>query len=161
MAEGFWIVAKTKSQRERWAAENVSRQGFEHYLPITAQLEQDKLRSVCVFPGYLFVFTSGRWRSLLSTFGISSLIMQGQQPAIMPTREIERLRAREDKDGLINFPKFSLKAGDAVRITGGAFTEKTGIYESDSSQHRVRILLDFMGRRTSVLVGEEFVEALA
>jgi transcriptional antiterminator RfaH len=161
MAEGFWIVATTKSRRERWAAENVSRQGFKYYLPFTAQLEQGKLRPVCVFPGYLFVLTNGRWRSLLSTFGVSSLIMQGQQPAVVPVREIERLRAREDKDGLISLPKFTLKSGDAVRITGGPLMEKRGIYDCDSSKRRVQILLDFMGRRTSVLVGEEFVEALA
>lgn len=161
MAEGFWIVAKTKSQRERWAAENVSRQGFKYYLPMVAPLEDDRLRLVCIFPGYLFIFTDGRWHSLLSTFGISSLIMHGQRPAIMPTKEIEQLRTRENKDGLIELPKTSLQVGDAIRITSGAFSESIGIYASDSSKQRVKVLLDFMGRRTSVVVGKESVEALA
>lgn len=163
MLGGYWIVAKTKSKRERWAAENVKRQGFDCYLPLTTEALPNTggVRAFCLFPGYLFVFTRGQWRALLSTFGVTDLIMSGQQPAVMPDKEIDNLRAREDEKGFIQLPKMRrLQAGDAVRVTGGTFADSRGIYECDSSGQRVRVLLDFMGRRTPFLIGEEFIEAV-
>ena len=163
----FWVVAKTKSSRERWAAENVARQGFEYYLPVMAKetkpTPRSPLKSQCLFPGYLFVLTEGRWRFLLGTFGVLGVIMQGSSsPAAMPSAEIERLRAREDVNGLIKLPELKqsrFNHGDSVRINGGTFSGFTGIFQQDDAHARVRVLLDFLGRKTPVLVGEEFLEA--
>jgi len=163
---GVWVVARTKSQREKWAAENVVRQGGEPYLPKTVSTKvvkgKKKLCEEWLFPTYMFVKTTGQWRYLLGTFGITSIIMWGQTPAIMPEREIIKLRQREDEDGMIRLAESiesKFKAGDTVRINSGSFSGYKGIYSQDAA-HRVSVLLDFLGRKTPVFVPEEYLEAV-
>lgn len=168
MASGFWVVAKTKGQREHWAAENVARQGFEFYLPLTAATAPRKITKTppkpqCLFPRYLFVWTVGQWRCLLGTFGVTGLIMQGETPAILPGKAVEQLRARTGPEGLIRLPEAPLERfspGDGIRVNGGAFSGLSGIYQHHGEGDRARILLDFLGRKTRVLVGEEHLEAV-
>lgn len=163
----FWVVAQAKPQRERWAVENILRQGFEPYRPLTRVKEVkrgkvvEKLQSL--FPGYLFVRTTGQWRSLTGTFGISGVIMAGQFPAIMPDSAIEQLRAREAADGTIILPKSDkprFYEGEHVRIGDGPFSGYNGIFEGDAADERVSVLLQVLGRTTRVLIGEEFLEAV-
>lgn len=170
MSSGYWVVAKTKPLKELWAAENVSRQGFQYYLPqlppITVVTKHKKAaptqKRQFLFPRYLFVWTEGPWRCLLGTFGITTLIMNGESPAVLPTAEVDRMRAREDARGLIRLPSAPaaarFKAGDLVRINSGPFSGYTGIYDSATDSDRVRVLLDYLGQRTRVLIGEEFLE---
>ena len=167
MREEYWVVARTKSQREKWAAENVARQGGEPYLPKTVVVKAVKgKRTECeewLFPSYMFVKTfEGRWRFLRGTFGITSVVMCGESPAVMPEREILKLRQREDQDGLIRpdiVIESQFKDGDAVRINSGSFSGYRGIYSHDAS-HRVGVLLDFLGRKTPFIVPEEYLEAV-
>lgn len=165
MADAFWMVAKTKPRQERWAAKNVERQGFEYYLPATQVTVVKRGRKVVqpqyLFPRYLFVRTTGRWRSLLGTFGVTELIMQGDSPAVMPCREIEQLRAREDEDGNIvlptqKCPKFV--QGDTIRVTEGPYKGFMGIVDGLAPHDRVKILLEFLGRHCRVLVPDGAVE---
>ena len=163
----LWVLAKTKAQRELWAAENVARQGFDFYLPMTTApaKPQDKLKPPkpqCLFPRYLFVRTEGPWRFLTGTYGVMGVIMQGQSPAVMPSSEIEKLKAREDTNGLVilpKAPKFRFNNGDSVRINSGAYSGFQGIYECDDAHTRNRVLLEFFGRKTPVLIGEDCLEA--
>jgi transcriptional antiterminator RfaH len=160
--ELFWVVACTKAQRERWAAENVARQGFEYYLPVTeVSVPRAKQKLQCLFPRYLFVRTDGRWRFLAGTYGVTSVVMQGQYPAVMPDKTIAQLKAREDSTGRILLPKLPdpFKKGDRVRINEGAFSGYNGIYQATDSSHRVKVLLEYLGRQTPVLIGEEALEA--
>ena len=167
VAEPFWVVAKTKAQRESWAAENVARQGFDFYIPKTEPTKKPKqrrrfLKPQCLFPRYIFVKTNGRWRFLLSTYGVMGVVMQGQQPAVMPSQAIIELKAREGTDGLIMLPKaseFRFNNGDKVRVNSGMFSGYTGIYEHHKPDDRASILLEFLGRRTRVLIGEASLEA--
>ena len=160
-----WIVARTKSQRERWAAENVARQGYDFYLPVLPPQPAPKSRKArppqFLFPGYLFVQTDGQWRFLLGTFGITTIIMTGQHPSFMPETEIARLRARENDSGFIQLPQLTtsrFRNGDSVRITEGSFSGLKGIYECDPEQERVRVLLDFLGRKTPILIADDCLE---
>ena len=165
MEERFtnWLVAYTKPQQERWAAENVKRQGYAYWLPMTlARASYRKPPSpVCLFPRYLFVGTTGPWRSLLGTFGIQGLIMWGETPAILPEKAVEELRAREGSDGLIYLPSTPgsrFKRGESLRINEGPLIGYTGICAEDSGPRRVRILLDFLGRSSTVNVDNDWVE---
>ena len=159
----YWVVARTKAQRERWAAENVARQGGTYYLP---RLKPGKLAAhkppPCLFPSYLFVQTNdGQWRYLLGTYGVSGLVMTGNTPALLPDSEIDRIRRREDNEGLIRLPSAPNKfqPGAAVRVTDGAFSGFRGIYHEDGAQDRVAILLDYLGAKRKVLIGEDYLEA--
>ena len=164
---GFWVAARTKAQRERWAAENVVRQGGSYYLPRLVPTKRPLPGKApvppCMFPSYLFVQTDGRWRYLLGTFGITGVVMQGGQPAILPETAIERIKAQEGSDGLVrlpNAPESRFQPGEAVRVTEGAFSGYHGIYQNDAAQDRVRILLEYLGAKRTVLIGEASLEAV-
>lgn len=163
MSDGHWVVAQTKPQQERWAAENVARQGFSWYLPQARIKKKPRrpARQICLFPRYLFVWTSGPWRSLLGTYGVTGLIMSGEHPSVLPEKAIEELKRREDGEGFIVLPNSAsgrFKEGDAVRVNGGFMSGYTGICAQDSAADRVRILIDFLGRKTPMLIADEFVE---
>lgn len=158
--EPQWLVAHTKPQQERWAADNVHRQGFDYYLPMTLAKKNPRKppSPVCLFPRYLFVRTNGAWRSLLSTFGVTGVIMTGERPSILPEEVVERLKARQGSDGLVYLPTTPaerFKHGERLRINEGPMIGYRGIYEGMSTQKRCQILLDFLGRKTTVLVAEE------
>jgi len=154
---GHWIVAKTKQHQERWAAENVVRQGFEFYLPryeivVKRKRKQDleQIKSEILFPSYLFVKTEGAWKVLLSTFGIQSIILRGDQPAIMPVSEIHRLQHLTNEMGLVELPS-RLQINQQVKITSGSFEGCTGLYQGQTATGRQMVLMNLLGRRITIL----------
>lgn len=163
----FWLVVRTKQHREQWAAENVSRVGFpKYYLPqylrTVRQGSMKVAKANVLFPSYLFVESDGRWRVLLSTFGVTGVVLQGENPAVFPQRAIDELRAREDEHGFVRLPeapKHKLVEGAAVRVRGGNFAGRNGIHAGNAANERVRVLLDFLGRKTPFLIAEDMLEA--
>lgn len=161
-----WIVARTQPRREGWACENLLRQDAEVYVPMLAPPPQKRnghtSKPKCLFPSYVFVRkTNGQWRFLLGTFGIIGVVMQGGRPAILPDREICRMKAMEGPDGLVQLPshkngKFAV--GDQVRVAKGLFSGYVGIYQGSGPQARLKVLLDYLGRKTSVLIAEKDLE---
>jgi transcriptional antiterminator RfaH len=156
-----WIVARTKPCREVWAAENIQRQGHEFYLPrifVPATHLCGQARSECLFKSYIFVLTE-QWRFLLSTFGVSGVIMggNGSGPAILPQSEIDRMKLLEDGTGFVILPKF--KPGQDLRVTDGPFKNEKAIYQGMGPKEREEVLINFLGRKTKVLIAKEFLEA--
>lgn len=163
-AEARWLVATTQPRKERWAEENVRRQGFESYLPLITQRKRAKTVIECLFPRYLFVRTTGPWRFLTGTFGVSGVVMSGDHPASLSELDILRLRVQEDARGYVQLPATvtdeRFKPGEAVRINEGVFSGYTGQYQLATAHDRVRVLLEYLGRQTPVEVASLAVEAL-
>ena len=163
-----WVVAKTQPNRAAWAAENILRQFAEPYLPRVAERikvgAHHEIRPKFLFPGYIFVrLLDGRWRFLLGTYGVASVIMTGNQPAIVQDSEINRIKAYEDIDGLIHLPsveEFKFKSGSSVRIIEGPYSGYIGVCEGCGVKDRERILLDYLGRKTRVLIGVGQLESV-
>lgn len=157
-----WIVARTKSARERWAAENIANQGYEYYFPRVLQIRKAVARAEPLFPCYIFIKTDGSWRVLLSTFGISSVVVFGNSPATVSQQIIDNFKARE-VDGCVELPNLEeytrFKQGAQVRVKGGVFSGYTGVYKGQDPKQREKVLLDFLGRKTSVLLAPELLEA--
>ena len=159
-----WIVARTKSGRELWAAENVARQGFTYYLPRIEVQRKRIVRAEPLFACYLFVQSGATWRFLLSTFGISGVVQFGNSPASLSDDTLTETVRRFEVEGLVKLPEKSdipnrFKKGDAIRITGGAFCGYKGIYAGMDPKMRERVLLEFLGRKTPVLLAPELLEA--
>ena len=157
-----WFVARTHYQRERWACENILRQLATPYTPKFAERikvgAHYEVKPRLLFPSYVFVKTyDGRWRFLLGTYGVMSVLMTGNEPALVLDRDIKALREREDGDGLISLPALDKKPdkprlGATVRLDGGMYSGYTGIYDGCDHKERERVLLDYLGRKTPVLL---------
>jgi transcriptional antiterminator RfaH len=157
-----WIVAKTKGNRERYAAENVHRQGYEFYLPMLVSYRgRGRLKHAIVtpvFPSYLFVQIEDTWRFLLGTFGVTSIILNGKAPAILPLSVVTALKKRED-NGF--YSPAEMKQGSQIRISSGSFIDTLGIYQGQSAKERALILMEFLGGKRTVEIDNECIELVA
>ena len=160
-----WIVVRTQPRRDRWAAENVERQGCGYYLPVyESQTGSGKLRrsrAVPLFPSYLFVKIFEQWRFLQGTFGISHVIMgSGGQPAGVLERHIDAMLRHEDKEGYVRLPKRQRFAvNEKVRVTAGPFVSQVGLWQGQTPAQREKVLIEILGGKISVLIDSNSLEA--
>lgn len=164
---GAWYVVQTQVNSEAKAVRNLTRQGFQTYLPryLKRRSHARKVEKVAVplFPRYMFVridMATQRWRSIQSTIGVSHLVLNGSDPAAVPQRVLEVLKAREDESGFVRLddrPQFSL--GEKVRVLAGAFANNLGLFDGLGDCDRVAILLDMLGRKVRVSIDADLVAA--
>ena len=103
---------------------------------------------------------SQRWRSIQSTFGVSRLVTNGDDPATVPEGVVHALKAREDDKGFIQLDsKPAFTPGDKVRVLAGAFMDSAGLFNGLADHDRVSILLDMLGRKVRVLLDADMVAA--
>jgi transcriptional antiterminator RfaH len=162
-----WYVVQTQVHAENKAAANLLRQGYGVYLPRYLKRRRHARRVETVpaplFPRYLFVgfdLMAARWRSIQSTYGVSQLVCNNQEPAILPDRVVDGLRGREDDKGFIRLdPQPQYAPGDKVRVVDGVFSDSLGLFERMADRDRVAILLDLLGRKVRIVLDREFVAA--
>ena len=162
-----WYVVQTHPDGEGKALANLERQGFAAYLPRYAKswrhARKTRIVAAPLFPRYMFVaidLGAQRWLSIRSTFGVSRLVCQGDMPLPTPSGLVEGLRSRENAEGLIQLGNpLGLRAGDKVRVVGGAFEESLGLFETIRDEDRVTILLDMLGRKVRVTIDAGLIAA--
>jgi transcriptional antiterminator RfaH len=162
-----WYVVQTQVNGEVKAAQNLLRQGYDIYLPryLKRRRHARKVDSVPrpLFPRYMFVaidMATQRWRSIQSTFGVSRLVCNGDDPAAVPNGVVGALKVREDDSGFVKLdqrPRFA--PGDKVRILVGVFAENLGLFDGMADRDRVAILLDLLGRKVRVTLDADCVAA--
>jgi transcription antitermination factor NusG len=148
-----WAVAVTEPLGEAKAAFHAHSSGFQVYLP---KFLSQKNRVVPLFPRYLFVRAGDRWRQLLSTIGIQSVVLAAKGPALIDDEIIAEIRNRCDKDGVFIPPPRPrmFRRGQVVRVNVGPMIGLSGIVHRMRGKDRVEILLSLLGRRTTVHVYE-------
>lgn len=161
-----WIVAITQPQREKWAGENVARQGHTFYLPMCRELISGSVRERPLFPRYLFVRVTMQWRFLFGTFGVIDVILdEGEVPAVVPDRIIDSIQKSATGTGIIDLLPTGVDEdstpgiGDEVVITDGPFEGLVGPLVGKDSSERVRVLLSVFGRKVETKVARREVRA--
>ena len=161
-----WYAAQTQPRAELKASMHLHRQGFEVYLPrFLKQRRHARRREIVktpLFPGYLFIaidLDAQRWLSIDSTVGVARLVRVGDRPAPIPCRVIEAIKSREDAAGVVVLDRPQFARGDKIRVVEGAFRDSLGLYEGLSSEERVAILLELLGRQVRVVLNHEIIAA--
>jgi transcription antitermination factor NusG len=98
-----WGVVHTHPQAERWAAQNLQRQGYAAYLPThTVRIRDRTLPTLTrpverpLFTSYLFVAVPlTLWGPIRHTLGVRSLLMSGEKPYLLPDAVWNALQAGE------------------------------------------------------------------
>ena len=109
-----------------------------------------------LFPGYLFVQVNpeiDRWRPMLSTFGVRSVLRCGDRLSFIDDAFIESLKAREI-DGVITRPSSPYQVGQEVRLSGGAFDGMVATIIDMDERDRLTVLMDLLNRPVRVKVDE-------
>ena len=149
-----WYAVHTRPQAEAKALENLLRQGYAAYLPrYRTEIRHARRRETVlrpVFPRYLFAGldrTAARWRPILSTVGVSDLVRAGSEPMPVSAEIVAALREQE-RAGVFDClaRRRSLRLGELVRITTGAFEDMIGRLVELRDEDRVVVLLEMLGR---------------
>lgn len=164
-----WFAIQTKPGGERLAEGNLLRQGFDAYLPLLTKTRHRGKRGVAIkaplFPRYLFVridLDEQPWQKINNTFGVSYIVSFGGRPAPLTDNVINEIKSRETEDGVIDLSLLqSLSPGDTIKIADGAFADRTGIFQCRSDNDRVVVLLNLLGRQTTVKINRSNVIAAA
>lgn len=162
-----WYVVQTHPNAESRAAAHIARQGFATYLPryLKSRRHARKVETVGapLFPRYLFVaIDMGRqqWRCIQSTMGVSRLVCNGDEPAVVPQAVIDGLHRREADDGFIHMPaRPAFTRGDRVMLRIQAFADCPGQFDGLTDNERVTVLLDLLGRKVKAVVDPLLVAA--
>jgi transcription antitermination factor NusG len=94
----FWAVSRLAPKHEALALHCLTLAGFTTYLPRLCERRVSRGRKVEItpplFPGYCFTLIELQWHAARWTPGTLGLIMDGTQPAHVPDRVIDEIRAR-------------------------------------------------------------------
>lgn len=153
-----WLAVNTHPHREKQAIENLRRQNFDVYCPMMlrrirhARRVSDEKRPM--FPTYVFVdYTTAkhRWRPILSTYGVRSVVRQGVEPGLLNGGFIEGLKARE-VDGVIGKPANPFSVGQQVLMEEGPFSGLIAKIIELRDKDRLLLLLDLLNQKVKVQV---------
>ena len=151
-----WFILQFKSNSHHLAAKNLTRQGFETFLPLHETTSRITSRfintSKPLFPGYMFVRfdkAESEWHKINSTYGVSRLITFNSILKSIPTTFVDSLMKRYDLSGKL-LPIQKLKKGDQVTVLKGPFANFIATVEKYESDQRIWILMDLMGRKTKI-----------
>jgi transcription elongation factor/antiterminator RfaH len=151
-----WYAVHTLPFAEARAERQLHRQGFRTFQPKRHKTVRHARRLSTVeapfFPRYLFIvldLAHHQWRSVNGTFGVSRLVMRGDQPDPFPRGVVEALIAAADARGILQLAG-KLHIGGPVRLMAGPFAQQLAILDELDDTGRVRVLLDILGRQVAI-----------
>jgi len=159
-----WYAIYTRHQHEKSVAQNLRRKGFETFLPLYSAPHRWKDRtevvSLPLFPCYVFLNgDSSRRLDILSTPGIYDIISFANQPAAIPSKEIEDLR-RIVESGIAIDPHPFIRSGETVRIKSGPFAGVQGTLVRKKNLCRLVLSVEILGKAAGVEIEASLVERI-
>ena len=163
----YWYAVQTKPRQEAIAELHLQRQHFETYLPkvLLRKRRRDKWTKVVepLFPRYLFIRVDPDESSLApvhSTLGVASLVRFGQLLRPVPASVIDYLQQCEDPQSRLRQSEtWPHQPGDTLEILQGPFAGLSGIYQMPQGEDRALLLIELLGRSTSVALDRDVLAA--
>jgi len=160
--EGSWRALYTRHQHEKVIARLLLEKGFEVFLPLYNVKRQWKDRvkdlSLPLFPCYVFVCCGlNRRLDILTTPGIHGFVTVGNQPATIPSGEIDSIRQAVISGSAVE-PHPFLKSGDLVRIKTGPLEGIEGILVRKKNFLRLVLSVDPVQLSISIEVDAAMVD---
>ena len=127
-----WFVCQTNPQAERWAQSNLSRRGYQTYLPMCAVRRRDRVIpslwhtvETPLFGNYLFIRFDPEhdpWTPIRYSPGVLRLVVSGHAgPERVPHGIVEALQAGDDARRSIAPLHASWPPGTACSVSVGPF----------------------------------------
>jgi len=167
--EGFidnpWHLALCRPNQNHIAFRHLEKAGFGVFMPRHRAARRWRGRMIDglrpVFGGYVFFSTDPalpRWHEVSRMPGIGSLVRNSPQTiGCVPSSVVTGLMMRCDADGCL-MPEEDFQHGEVLRLTCGPFAGFVGTVEKIDESRRVYLLLDMLGRKTTVNVPQGAVE---
>src|SRR5215470_1248184 len=129
---------------------------FDVVIPTQEEIEvkDGKRRTVerHIFPGYVLVnmvLTEESWYVVRNTPGVTGFVGMGNNPTPLRPEEVSQIIRRMEAEAPT--VKVTYKVGERVRIIDGPFNDFRGVVsEIDMERTKVRVMVSFFGRQTTV-----------
>lgn len=150
-----WYLIHCKPREDERALENLVRQGYECYRPVSRIERLQHGRKIILleslFPRYLFIHLDSlenNWYPIRSTRGVSEIVRFNNKPAPVRDEIVERIRRRP-----ASLPKVEpyLKRGERAEVNHGAFIAVDAIFLASEGGERVVVLLNMMQKDQQVV----------
>ena len=148
--DNIWILVYTKPNQETRANDNLRNQGFKTFLPLISSSNRGDSKNLKpVFPRYIFVrldLNSGNWNSIKSSYGVSGIVMFGEEFTPILYQIIKSLKKKLDAKDIYEEKVLDAdyQEGDKLTIKEGKFAGIEAIFLSKKSKDRVRLLLNLL-----------------
>jgi len=159
-----WFCVRSQSKHEHIAAAHLAKDpGLEVYLP-RIRFKRATRRgpmwfTEALFPNYLFArFDLAQClRKVCHARGVSGVVHFGDRWPVIPDVVVEELRQALGSEAVHVIPD-DVQPGEPVQIAGGAFHGlRAVITRVIPGRQRVAVLLEFLGRQTTVELPKEAV----
>ncbi len=158
-----WYALHTRARHEKAVERRLSEQGMETFVPTTIQVhrwsDRKKKVEVPVFSCYVFIRCALSAEDRTRVYQIESVHgfvgVRGTSLPI-PDKQIENMRKVLTQSVGRSHP--FLKAGQRVRIRGGAIDGVEGVFLSENGDHSLIISIDAIQRSIAVRIDGYDVE---
>ena len=153
-----WYAVHTYPRHEKAVAERIQRQGLTTFLPMTTEVhrwsDRKKTVQLPLFTCYLFVQlqpTNEQRLRVLQTDGVISFVGSQRIGTPIPEEQIEAVRQLHERRVECRTHPF-LKAGQRVRVRGGALEGVEGLFVTENGDASVVISVDAIQRSLAVRI---------
>ena len=154
--EPAWFCLQSQQKHEHIAAAHLRQEGIEVFLP-RIRFKRSSVRgpvwvTEVLFPAYLFArFNPHESLPLVRHApGVSRVVNFGGQVPTIPDAAVAELRQHVGDRELYVIADL-VEPGEPVQISGGAFHGLRAVVQQVfPARQRVQVLLDFLGRQTSI-----------
>jgi transcriptional antiterminator RfaH len=160
-----WFVVCTKPRSEKLVYTRLQQSGIDAFLPTYTTLrkwsDRRKKIEVPLFPSYVFVNISRKEHLIvLQTDGVYKYVAFQGVPAIVPQRDIDKLKilisgAAEMKTSIRKF-----QPGQRVRVAFGILKDLIGELVHSGSTKRLLIRIEGIDQNLLVKIQSDFLESL-
>jgi len=159
-----WFALQVRTRNEASVAEQLSRLGYQRFLPLYKLRKRwsDRIKEVDapLFPGYLFCRFNPQDRlPILKTPGVMQIVGFKNGPAAVEESEIRSLQTLVAA-GVPHQPWPFLAAGDRVRIESGPLLGLEGILTEVRRSHRLVLSVTLLQRSVAVEIDSALVTAI-
>ena len=161
-----WYAIHTRARHERSVEQRLRSQGMTTFLPITTEVhrwsDRRKQIEVPLFSCYVFIHSALSLQDRLRVSrddGVLGFVGVRGQGIPIPDEQIDAVRTLIAQDIPWSFHPF-LKAGQRVRIRGGALDGIEGIFLSRSGEDRLIVSVDAVQRSLAVRISGYDIEVL-
>ena len=161
-----WHVIMTKPQKESYAVEKLTEQGFTIYCPLRQHEKMVRhkrvLKHLPLFPRYIFIQQDERFLQqqhvIRSTPGVSQLIKHGE--IIIPVHDevIDSIRSLEQSHQGVTECYFI--KDEPVRIRDGIYKDLEAIYLKDNGEQRAILLVQLLQRDATLVVDKTSLQRI-
>jgi transcription antitermination factor NusG len=159
-----WFALQVRTRYEAGVADQLSRQGYDRFLPLYKLRKRwsDRIKEVDapLFPGYLFCRFNPQDRlPILKTPGVIQIVGFKTGPAVVDEAEIRSIQTLVAA-GVPNQPWPFLAAGDRVRIESGPLLGLEGILTEVRRSYRLVLSVTLLQRSVAVEIDSASVTAI-